>query len=117
MRIAALALGLVIVAGACASKGTAAGDQTATARASTPRTNVITSQEISDSKAATIPDLIRQLRPGWPREFMVYVGSNPDPTALSRSPSTIREIRYLSRSEAQARWGSSVQAVVLITPR
>ena len=31
MRIAALALGLVIMAGACASSGTAAGDQSATA--------------------------------------------------------------------------------------
>jgi hypothetical protein len=117
MRIAALALGLVIVAGACASSGTAAGDQTATARASTARTNVITLQEISESKAATIPDLIRQLRPGWPRQFMVFVGSNPDPTALNRSPSSIREIQLLSRSEAQARWGSGVSEVVLITPK
>ena len=117
MRIAALALGLVIVAGACASKGTAAADQTVTARTSTSRTNIITLQEINESKANTIPDLIRQLRPGWPREFMVFVGNNPDPSAMSRSPASIREIRYLSKSEAQSRWGSSVQEVILITPR
>lgn len=117
MRIAALALGLVIVVEACASSGTAAGDQSVTARTSTARTNVITAEEISESKAATIPDLLRQLRPGWPRQFTVYVGSNPDPTALNRAPSTIREIRFLSRSEAQARWGSSVREVLLITPR
>ena len=116
MRIAALALGLVIVAGACASSGTAAGDQTPTARASTARTNVISTQEIRDSRAPSLSDLIRQLRPGWP-PATIFVNNDPDPQGLNRPISSVSEIRYLTRSEAQAKWGSRVQAVVQIITR
>ena len=117
MRIAALALGLALISGACASSGTAAGDQTRTASTTTRRTNIITAQEISESRAPTVADLIRQLRPGW-GPGVVFVNNDPDPTALTRSPSNVREIRYLTKSEAQSKWGSRVQdPVIQITPR
>ena len=119
MRIAALALGLVIVAGACASKGTAAADQTVTARTSTPRTNVIAADEIRESRATTLADLIRQQRPGWNTRVTIFLNNDPDPsgTALNRSPSTVSEIRYLTRSEAQMKWGSRFQEVIQVITR
>ena len=117
MRIAALALGIVMVAGACASSGTASTDQTVTARSAVSRTNVITTQEIRDSRAATLADLIRQLRPGWPAQATVFVNNDPDPTGMNRSPSQVSEIRFLSRSEAQAKWGSRVNEVLQIITR
>jgi hypothetical protein len=123
MRIAALALGLVTMAGACASSGTAAGDQTATARTTAARTNVITTQEIRDSRASNLPDLIRQLRPSWPDPNQVNVVVNSDIMNLSAGEgmsmlrnqpvSTANEIRYFTRSEAQSRWGARVQLQVI----
>ena len=127
MRVAALALGLVVAAGACASSGTAAGDQTATARATTSRTNVITTQEIRDSRAPNLPDLIRQLRPSWPNPNLVNVVvnndiMNPNPSEglamLRNQPiSTATEIRYLTKSEAQSKWGARVGMVIQIITR
>lgn len=117
MRIAALALGLVIVAGACASSGTAAGDQTRTARVATPRANVITTQEIRESKAPALQDLIRQLRPGWPTAVSVVVNNDimGGYEMLRNQPiSTVSEVRYLTRSEAQMKWGARVQEVIQI---
>ena len=112
MRIAALALGLVVVAGACASKGTAGSQQTATASSTARRTNVISAQEISESRAPTVADLIRQSRPSW-GAAIVYVGENPDPSALTRPLGVVREVRYLSKSEAQSKWGSRVDGPVI----
>lgn len=125
MRVAALALGLVITAGACASSGTAAGDQTRTAATTTRRTNVITAQEIGESRAPTIGDLIRQTRPSWPRAactgpgqsncFVVFLNNDPDPsgTALNRALGTVREVQLLTKSEAQTKWGSRVSEMVI----
>jgi uncharacterized protein (DUF3084 family) len=123
MRIAALALGLVIVAGACASSGTASADQSATARTTASRTNIITAQEIRDSRAANLPDLIRQLRPGWPDPNQVNIVVNNDImnlgpgeglSMLRNQPiSTANEIRYFTRSEAQSKWGARVQLQVI----
>lgn len=119
MRIAALALGLSVVAGACASKGTAVSDQTVTAASTARRTNVITAEEIRESRAPTVGDLIRQSRPSWPRQIAYFINNDPDPTGtvLNRSPSTVREIHYLTKSEAQVKWGSRVDAVVQIITR
>ena len=120
MRIAALVLGIVISAGACASKGTAASDQAVTGATTTRRTNIITTAEIRESRANTVKDLISQSRPGWPRQVVVFLDNEPDPTgtAVNRSPSTIKEIRYLTKSEAQVKWGSRVgDAVVQIVTR
>jgi hypothetical protein len=120
MRIAALALGFVIVGGACASKGTAAGDQTPAARTASRRTNVISSEEIRESRAPSLPDLIRQLRPGWPTAVTVVVNSDimGGYDMLRNQPvSTASEIRYLTRSEAQAKWGARVQEVIQVITR
>lgn len=120
MRIAALALGLVIAAGACASKGTAAGEQSVTASSTARRTNVISSQEIRESKAPSLPDLIRQLRPGWPTAVTIVVNNDVmgGYDMLRNQPvSTATEIRYLTRSEAQTKWGSRVLEVIQIITR
>jgi hypothetical protein len=123
MRIAVLALGLAITAGACASSGTAAGDQTVTAQTTTARTNVITTQEIRESRAQNLTDLIRQLRPGWPGNgSLVTIAVNNDIMGgyamLSNQPvSTAREIKYLTKSEAQFKWGQRVNDVIQIITR
>ena len=117
MRIAALALGLVISAGACASSQTAAADQAATASSTTRRTNVITSQEIRESKATTLTDLIRQLRPSWPRTVSIVVNNDVmgGYEMLSQQPvSSAAEIRFLTASEAQTKWGSRVKDVIQV---
>ncbi len=120
MRFAALALGLVIVAGACASSGTAASEQSATASSTARRTNVITSQEIRDSKAPSVADIIRQLRPGWPTAVSVVVNNDVmgGYDMLRNQPvSSTAEIRYLTRSEAQMKWGARVQEVIQVITR
>ena len=114
MRIAVLALGLALAAGACASSGTAAADQSVTGSRTASRTNVITSQEIRESRQATVADLIRPTRPSWPTaQSIIYFNTDPDPTGLNRSPSQVTEIRYMSKSEAQSKWGSRVQGAVI----
>jgi hypothetical protein len=123
MRIVALALGLVMVAAACAGSGTAAGDQSATRTSTTRRTNVITAQEIRESTAPSLPDLIRQLRPSWPGQgTQVTIVVNNDIMGgyamLSQQPkSTASEIRFLTRSEAQTKWGARVQEVIQVITR
>jgi len=117
MRIAALALGLVIAGTACASSGTASSDQTATASSTRSRTNVITAQEINESKAPSLADLIRQTRPGWPTNATVFLNNDPygDYTQLRNlSVNRTTEIRYLTRSEAQMKWGSRFNDVIQV---
>lgn len=116
MRIAALALGLVITAGACASSGTAAGNQAATASTTASRTNVITTQEIRESKAPTLADLVRQSRPGWPTAVTIFVNNDAFgayDSLRNLALSTTNEVRYLSKSEAQFKWGARVQTEVI----
>ena len=120
MRIAALALGLVTMAGACATSGTAATEQSATASSTARRTNVITAQEIRENKAPTLADMIRQLRPGWPTAVTVVVNNDVmgGYDMLRNQPvSTAAEIRYLTKSEAQMKWGARVQEVIQIITR
>ena len=120
MRIAALALGLVIAAGGCASSGTAAAEQSVTASSTARRTNVISSQEIRESKAPSLQDLIRQLRPGWPTAVTIVVNNDimGGYDMLRNQPiSNASEVRYLSRSEAQMKWGARVQEVIQVVTR
>ena len=114
MKLAAMALGLALVSGACASSQTASADQTVTSRSTTGRTNVISTQEIRESRAATVRDLITQLRPGWNKNVAVFTNNDPDPEALTRNPAGVREIRFLSKSEAQNNWGSRYNEVIQI---
>jgi hypothetical protein len=108
-------LGIVISAGACATSGTAATDQTATATTTTRRTNVITTAEIRESRAPTVKDMVAQTRPTWPRQAEVYLDNDPDPTgtAMNRSLSTIKEVRFLTKSEAQIKWSNRVNGPVI----
>ena len=120
MRIAALALGLVITAGGCASSGTASAEQSVTASSTARRTNVISQQEIRESKAPSLTDLIRQLRPGWPTAVTIVVNNDimGGYDMLRNQPiSTAREIHYMSKSEAQTKWGARVNEVIQIITR
>lgn len=116
MRFAAFALGLVITAGACASSGTAAGSQAATGSSTASRTNVITTQEIRESKAPTLADLVRQARPNWPRTVTIFVNNDAFgayDTLRNLAVTATTEVRYLSKSEAQFKWGARVQTEVI----
>jgi hypothetical protein len=120
MRTAVLALGLVLAAGACASSGTATSDQSPTGTTTRPRTNVITLQEIRESSAPSLADLIRQVRPGWPTAVTIFVNNDPlgDYNQLRNlSVNNTAEIRYLTRSEAQMKWGSRFQEVIQVITR
>lgn len=120
MRRAAFALGLALLAGGCASKATGATDQTPTASSTRSRTNVITAQELRENAAPTLADAIRQLRPGWSRNVSIFVNENyfGGPESLGNlSKSNVTEIRFLSRSEAQAKWGMRYQEVIQVISR
>ena len=63
---------------------------------------------------------MRQLRPGWPTNVTVFVNNDPlgDYNQLrTLSLNTTAEIRYLSRSEAQIKWGSRFQEVIHVITR
>jgi hypothetical protein len=120
MRLIVLALGLGLATGACASSGTAAADQTATGASTRPRTNVISLQELRESRAPTLADVIRQLRPGWPTQVTVFLNNDAfgDYNSLrSLSVSNTSEVRFLSASEAQNRWGSRFKEVIQVITR
>jgi len=120
MRITALALGLVLAVGACASRGTAAGDQAVTGASTARRTNVISSEEIRESSAPSLVDMIRQLRPGWPTAVSIVVNNEifgAYDTLRQLPVSGTSEIRYLSKSEAQMKWGMRVNEVIQVITR
>jgi hypothetical protein len=120
MRFVVMASLLVLGAGACASSGTAAADQAPTASTTRSRTNVITLQELRESRAPSLADVIRQLRPGWPTQVTVFVNNDAfgDYNSLRNlSVNNTAEIRYLSRSEAQMKWGSRFQEVIQVITR
>ena len=122
MRIVTLSLGaLLAVAVGCASSGAGASTTPETARTTTaPRMNVIGQQEIDQLQgAATVQDIIRQARPQWLNNvFSIYMDNSPFAGTLSDiSAGRIREIQFLSASEAQARWGSMVRIVILVSTK
>jgi hypothetical protein len=116
MRQVIVALGIVLVCSACASRGGAGSDNTRTTRTTQSRTTVITAEEIAAARgAANAADLVRQLRPNWPNA-PVFVGNNEFGGPLSAiDAGSVREIRLLSASEAQMRWGMRVREVILVT--
>ena len=75
---------------------------------------MISQQEIRESRAATLEDLVRQLRPGWNRSVAWFTNNDPDPNAVNMSPSGVKEIKFLSQSEAQMKWGSRYREVIQI---
>ena len=120
MRIAVLALGLLVTAGACATKQTAASDQSPTAATTRSRTNVITAQEIRESPAPSLADLVRQLRPGWSTQVTVFVNNDAFggyDSLRNLSKTTAIEVRFIQKSEAQMKWGMRFQDVIQVVTR
>jgi len=117
-RFVPLLLALPLLASACATHGTAASAPGSTRTQAVRRENVITSQEIMERpELASVADLVRQLRPRWPSAVTVFVNNDPYGTFESLrtlSASNTREVRYLSPSEAQMKWGSRYQAVIQV---
>ena len=109
--------GLVLALPACASHATPSSSTAVTRSTTTRRTNVISLDEILEHRnVSSVGDLVRQVRPGW-RAAIVYV--NNDPFGDIGSTTTlmlgnVREIRYLTASEAQMKWGSSVHEVIQV---
>jgi hypothetical protein len=117
MREYLVALSLVVALSACASKGTpesaAPSLRTSTAR----RTNVISLEEIEGHPGIqTAGDLVRQLRPSWIQaEIYLDNADHGDFSTLGQiSVTRIKEIRFLTLSEAQNKWGSRVREVIQV---
>ena len=122
MRIVKLSLGALVVAAlGCASSGTGATTTPETVRTTTARrTNVIGAQEIESLQSApSAMDIVRQARPTWLNNpYSVYLDNTPFAGTLSDiNAGRIRELQYLSASEAQSRWGSGVRIVILVSTK
>ncbi len=114
-------LAIVVIAGACASSGGSRG----------PRRdrNLIVATELAElTGASTALQAVQQLRPSWltPRGRSgppaIYRNNNrwgPNPQALANiSIESIEEMRFLSATDANIRWGTSVAGtVILVTTR
>lgn len=128
-RRIAIPLLMLLIAG-CASAG---GKETSSSPKSNRNRNLITLEEIQNSQQTTAYTLIQSLRPN----MLVTRGSTSltlqDPGVVvfidgqqfgnveslkSLQPTNIEEIRYLSASEAQSRYGVGFpQGVILITSK
>ena len=118
-------LTIVVIVGACASSGGSSGES------SRPRRdrNLITPAEIAElTGLSTALDAVEQLRPSWLRPRgrtglpTIYRNNSrwgENPGALRTiSIQNVREIRFLSTTDANIRWGTSVSGpVILITTR
>jgi hypothetical protein len=83
------------------------------------RTNVITAEELVGHSFQSAADIVRQLRPTWGRA-QIYANNAPygDYSVLTQiAAQNVKEIRWLTISEAQMRWGSGVREVILVTMR
>ncbi len=114
-------LAIVVIAGACASSG----------GSSRPRRdrNLITTADLAElTGLSSALQAIQQLRPAWlrarPRTGLPTVYRNnsrwgENPGALRNiSIANVREIRFLSATDATIRWGTNVSGtVILITTR
>jgi hypothetical protein len=121
---------LVLLIAGCASAG---GKETSSSPRPNRNRNLITLDEIQNSHETTAYTLIQSLRPN----MLVTRGATSltlqDPGIVvfiddqrfgnveslkSLQPTNIGEVRYLSASEAQSRWGVGYpQGVILITSR
>jgi hypothetical protein len=121
MRLAVIALGIAVAVAGCAAKQTASTDQSATGTRTTRRDNVITLQEIRENGTSpSLSDLIRQVRPGWPNQVTVFVNNDAFggyESLRNLSVSNTSEIRFITKSEAQMKWGSRFQDVIQVITR
>jgi hypothetical protein len=116
-----MASGAVLALSACATSGTAVSDPGSTRTTTARRTNVITAEEIAENRdVVSVGDLVRKLRPGWPRTVTVFLNNDPqgDYSVMNQlGVSSARELRYLSASEAQMKWGMRFREVIQIITR
>ncbi len=106
---------------ACASGGgsaTAGSAEAPRTAAASRRTNVITADEIAQHPGvSSVSDLVRQIRPMW-GQASIFVDNTPfSGTLRDIEVGGVQEVRYLTPSEAQMRWGSRVQYVILVTTK
>jgi len=126
-----LVLAALVLVSACSSTG-AGSSADARPTPSTDR-NLITQEELQRTSASNLFDAIRILRPQWLRQsptiirqggegsLLVYLDGVQfgDPTSLRQiSLLVVQEARYLSASEAQARYGTQdLHGVIAVTTR
>ncbi len=118
-------LAIVVIAGACASSGGSSGGSDRPRR----DRNLITTADIAElSGMSNALQVVRQLRPAWLRPRgrtgipTVYRNNSrwgENPGALQNiSIENVREMRFLSTTDANIRWGTSVSGpVILVTTR
>src|SRR2546422_9473598 len=121
----------LVIASACSSGGAAS---TPDARpAPSQDRNLLTQEELQRTSASNLFDAIRILRPQWLRQsptiirqggegsLLVYLDGVQfgDPSSLRQiSLLVVQEARYLSASEAQARYGTQdLHGVIAVTTR
>ena len=120
MRLISL-LAIVVVASACASSGGSSGPRR-------DRNRIVTSEIAELAGLADALQVVQRLRPNWltPRGRLgppaIYRNNarwGDNPRALANiSIASIQEMRYLSATDANIRWGTSVSgAVILVTTR
>lgn len=118
---AAVGLVLTLMLDACASAGTAASAPGTTRQSTTQRRNVITAAELAENPdLQTVMDAVRRLRPNWSSRVTVFMDNDLFGEFESLRNVTARqakEIRFLSASEAQMKWGSRFQEVIQVITR
>ncbi|SRR6266571_1831193 len=130
LRQTLMVTALVLVS-ACSSAGGSAG--TGGSPAPSQDRNLILLDELQRTSASNLFDAIRILRPQWLRQsptiirqggegsVLVYLDGVQygDPTSLRQiSLLVVQEVRYLSASEAQGRYGTQdLHGVIAVTTR
>jgi len=107
----------LVIASACSSSGGAASTPGARPAPSEDR-NLLTQDELQRTAGSDLFDAIRILRPQW---LLVYLDGvrYGDATSLRQiSISVVQEVRFLSPSEAQGRYGTQdLHGVIAVTTR
>ncbi len=128
----ALAIAGLALAAACSSTGGGGSSAGALPAPSSDR-NLLTQDDLQRTSASNLFNAIQVLRPQWLRQsptiirqggegsLLVYLDGVQygDPTALRQiSLSVVQEVRFLSASEAQARYGTQdLHGVIAVTTR
>ena len=112
---------IVVIAGACASSGGSRGPRR-------DRNRIVAAEIAELAGLSNALQVVRQLRPTWltprgrfgpPAIYRNDARWATDPTALENIPiDVLREIRYLSATDANVRWGTGVAGpVILVSTR
>jgi hypothetical protein len=132
MRVSVLSvLAAVALATACASNAVSTTASPSQRTSTSRRTNVISMEELAQDKSSqSAADVVRKLRPAWVsqaqalqrqgRPLQVWIDTNVfgDFSSLSQITATrVKEIHWLTKSEAQSKWGSRVQEVVWVVSK